>query len=438
MVAVELAAHAVHCSHRDVGPRACSSRCRSSIASSSGLTQRSSPNVSSTAVQSVSGAAASSYAIRGVEPPVSATCPPSKAAAARRSPTSCAGSSATTISMPLVTLCCVLTRPRHGGLNRIQERGTYTGLPRSSRMAAIVVPPGEVTDSLKLDRTHLFKVPQLLGGTEHRLHDEGRRDLCGCWALAGCPPRSSLRRAARSTRPETGDGGDRIHRASSWTHFLRRGRGARALLPPARDGRRWHALCRLPAIPSARPTAFGIARTTGTPSAIRASMRLVGMAGGDREDRLLGRGKGADLQSSASMSWGFTATTTISSSPSHGVGIRGRGLDVVAFVQLRDARSARAGTSRRCRSNPSSGAGPPRAAPHQMRPPPMTDKGSMCRGYAASSRPREWPASKYTCSRCPPTHRRARVQLSCLPEALFRPSAQLAQQLDEPRPPTSP
>ena len=69
----------------------------------------------------------------------------------------------------------------------------------------------------------------------------------------------------------------------------------------------------MPAMPSCTiDGAFGIARTTGTPSATRASICAVGMAAAI--DRIVCStvSSGPTSASSASMSCGFTATTTSS------------------------------------------------------------------------------------------------------------------------------
>src|SRR6185312_14319174 len=112
--------------------------------------------------------------MRGELPPVSTTCPPARAASARRSATTCAGSSTTTMSISLATFC-KLPCPRHRRLNRVQERRPHSRLlelaNRGDRRAS------RRGDGLaQLHRVHLL-VAQLLGGAEHRLDHERRRDL---------------------------------------------------------------------------------------------------------------------------------------------------------------------------------------------------------------------------------------------------------------------
>ena len=77
------------------------------------------------------------------------------------------------------------------------RKAARTPARSSSRIAWIVVPPGLVTASRKLDRMDVL-VAQELGGAEHRLDDELRRHLARS-ARAAVRLRSSPRRAARST-----------------------------------------------------------------------------------------------------------------------------------------------------------------------------------------------------------------------------------------------
>ena len=71
------------------------------------------------------------------------------------------------------------------------------------------------------------------------------------------------------------------------------------------------APAQMPAIPSwTTEGAFGIARTTGTPAAIRLSIREVRMAAATERTVCSGESCGPISPSSASMSWGFTATTS--------------------------------------------------------------------------------------------------------------------------------
>src|SRR5256885_9504096 len=68
----------------------------------------------------------------------------------------------------------------------------------------------------------------------------------------------------------------------------------------------------MPAMPSCTVAgAFGIARTTGTPSAIRSSMYAVGMAAATETTVCSGVRRTPISASKASMSCGLTATTTI-------------------------------------------------------------------------------------------------------------------------------
>ncbi len=135
--------------------------------------------------------------------------------------------------------------------------------------------------------------------------------------------------------------------------------------------------------------AFGIARTTGTPSAIRVSMCLVVIAAATERTVCLGSSSGPISSSSVSMSWGFTATTTMAAPRT------ASGFEVVAST-LCSSRSSAMRSSRRDVTtmsvqpellSPASSASP-------MRPPPMIAMRSMRRGYAATS-PREKPASRY-------------------------------------------
>ena len=67
----------------------------------------------------------------------------------------------------------------------------------------------------------------------------------------------------------------------------------------------------MPAIPSwTIDGAFGIARTTGTPAAIRLSIRAVGIAAATERTVCSGESCGPISPSNDSMSCGFTATTT--------------------------------------------------------------------------------------------------------------------------------
>ena len=93
------------------------------------------------------------------------------------------------------------------------------------------------------------------------------------------------------------------------------------------------APAQMPAIPSCTiDGAFGIARTTGTPGAMRASTCAVGIAAAMESTVCSGVSSGPTSASSASMSCGFTATTTSCAAARRGV--RGRRLDAVPLAQL--------------------------------------------------------------------------------------------------------
>src|SRR5437773_1372437 len=135
-------------------------------------------------------------------------CPPLRAAAASRSPTSRAGSAATTMSTALATVC-ELARPRHRRLNRVEEGGADSGLLEladcGNRGAA------RRGDGLaQLDRVHAL-VAELFRRPEHGLHDERRRDLSRqAEQDAGLDHRLSEQGEIRRAR--AGDGGHRVHR----------------------------------------------------------------------------------------------------------------------------------------------------------------------------------------------------------------------------------
>ena len=155
----------------------------------------------------------------------------------------------------------------------------------------------------------------------------------------------------------------------------------------------------MPAIPSCTVDgAFGIARTTGTPSAIRSSMRLVVIAAATERTVCSIESSGPISSSRASMSCGFTATTTIAA-PLHGVGVRGRRLDVVALVQLGDALRAPRGDDDVA---PARAQQARRAALRRCGRAPMIAMRSIARRLRGCEKPREWPASRYMLAR--PAH----------------------------------
>ena len=219
--------------------------------------------------------------------------------------------------------------------------------------------------------------------------------------MPGLDHRLGEQREVRGARAR--DRRDRVHRVLG--HATTRPRCASTLLGQrevlvARRG----APAQMPAIPSCTVDgAFGIARTTarrprGGARSARSGSRRRPRARSARRD------SSAPISpSSASMSCGLTASTTIVGAGDR-LGVRGRRLDAVALAQLGDALLAAAGDDDvGCQPELSS----PRAAPRRScrrrgsrsplrHAPSLAVDAAVRPRPSAGSRPRAKPASRYT------------------------------------------
>src|SRR6266542_898337 len=300
----------------------------------------------------------------------------------------------------------------------------------SSRIAAIVVPPGEVTDSRNstgciFSSRSCLAVPSIVWTTSvvEISRERPRRMPASIIASA---------RSAKYAGPEP-DTAVIASIACSGTlttrpTCLRTSSASASWSSPA------CAPAAMPAIPSCTVEGeFGIARTTGTPSAMRASMYAVGIAAATESTVWSGESREPMSASSASMSWGLTATTT-SAAP-----CTASAFDVVASTPCRSCSSAtrssrRLVTTMSCQpelSRPLSSASP-------MRPPPtIAIRGSamggvcLCRAQRAHGQQPARKAGKQIGARESGPLAVRCEQLGGLP-AVDRSPAERAQQLHEP------
>src|SRR5215212_8388403 len=181
----------------------------------------------------------------------------------------------------------------------------------SSRIARVVVPPGDVTASrsstgcIRSSRSS-FAVPNIVWTTSSVEISRERPSRIPASIIASA---SSAKYAGPD--PETAVTASMYGSATSTTRPTARSTSAAR----ARCSRPACAPAQMPAIPSCTVDgAFGIARTTGTPSATSRSMTPVGIAAAIDSTVCRGERTWPTSASSASMSCGLTAITTTSAS----------------------------------------------------------------------------------------------------------------------------
>ena len=220
-------------------------------------------------------------------------------------------SSATTISMsrpwPPAQLSRQLARAVHRRLDRVEESGADAGLleladggdRRSARRGHRLA---------QLDGVHAL-VAQLLRGAEHRLHDERRRDLArDAEQDARLDHRLGEQREVRQARSRRA----RSRRPSTTRARARRGRDAAEPPLRARAARRLRARPRrFPPCPRARSTASSASRARpGCRRRCAPRCSAVRIAAATERSVWSCVSSGPISASRASMSCGFTATTT--------------------------------------------------------------------------------------------------------------------------------